>query len=226
MRRAGPILIVLIGVVALLICFFPGLTLPDATSATGSRVVETKLGLDLSGGLRVEYLAQPVEGKTPTAADMAIIKDIVERRVNQTGVSEPVVVDPGLRPDRRRAAGRHRPGFRPPAGRPDRPPRLRPARPDDRAGRPDPRPEAVPAALQRRPGPVGVDRPGPVRRPDGRLRAQGRRRQAVRRLHRPRTSATTSRSPSTGRSSRRRSSRTRSPTGRSRSRPAASAASR
>jgi preprotein translocase subunit SecD len=95
MRRAGPILIVLIGVVALLICFLPGLTLPDSTSATGSRVVETKLGLDLSGGLRVEYQAQPVEGKTPTAADMAILKDIVERRVNQTGVSEPVVVTQG-----------------------------------------------------------------------------------------------------------------------------------
>ncbi len=73
MRRAGPILIVLIGVVALLICFFPAITLPDATSPNGSRVVETKLGLDLSGGLRVEYQAQPVEGKNPTAADMAII---------------------------------------------------------------------------------------------------------------------------------------------------------
>ncbi len=95
MRRAGPILIVLIGVVALLICFFPNLTLPDASSATGSRTVETKLGLDLSGGLRVEYQAQPVDGKAPSAADMAIIKDIVERRVNQTGVSEPVVVTQG-----------------------------------------------------------------------------------------------------------------------------------
>ena len=86
MRRAGPILILLIGVLALLICFFPGLTLPDSTSATGSRVVETKLGLDLSGGLRVEYQAQPVEGKTPSPADMAIIKDIVERRAPPSAV--------------------------------------------------------------------------------------------------------------------------------------------
>ncbi len=95
MRKSGPILIVLIGVLALIINFFPNLTLPDSTSPTGSRPIETKLGLDLSGGLRVEYQAQKVEGKSPTAADMAIIKDIIERRVNTTGVSEPVVVTQG-----------------------------------------------------------------------------------------------------------------------------------
>ena len=95
MRKAGPILIVLIGVLALIINFFPNLTLPDSSSPTGSRPIETKLGLDLSGGLRVEYQAQKVDGKSPTAADMAIIKDIIERRVNTTGVSEPVVVTQG-----------------------------------------------------------------------------------------------------------------------------------
>ena len=95
MRKAGPILIVLIGVLALIINFFPNLTAPDSTSPTGSRPIETKLGLDLSGGLRVEYQAQKVDGKSPTAADMAIIKDIIERRVNTTGVSEPVVVTQG-----------------------------------------------------------------------------------------------------------------------------------
>jgi preprotein translocase subunit SecD len=96
MRKAGPILILLIGVLALLIVFFPGLRLPDSSNADGSwRLVETKLGLDLSGGLRVEYQAVPVEGKTPSAGDMGIIKDIVERRVNTTGVSEPVVTTQG-----------------------------------------------------------------------------------------------------------------------------------
>ncbi len=95
MRRAGPILIVLIGVAALIVNFFPGLKVPDSTSATGSRPIETKLGLDLSGGLRVEYQAQPVEGKSPSPADMAIIKEIIERRVNGTGVSEPVVTTQG-----------------------------------------------------------------------------------------------------------------------------------
>ena len=95
MRKAGPILIAVIGVLALIICFVPGLTLPDANSATGSRPIETKLGLDLQGGLRVEYQALPVDGVEPTPADMAILKDIIERRVNATGVSEPVVVVQG-----------------------------------------------------------------------------------------------------------------------------------
>jgi preprotein translocase subunit SecD len=95
MRKAGPILIVLIGVIALIINFFPNLTVPDSASPSGSRPIETKLGLDLSGGLRVEYQAQTVNGTSPTGADMAIIKDIIERRVNTTGVSEPVVVTQG-----------------------------------------------------------------------------------------------------------------------------------
>ena len=96
MRKAGPILILLIGIFALLIDFFPNLQLPDPQSADGTwRTVVTKLGLDLEGGLRVEYQALPVEGKSPTAGDMGVIKDIVERRVNTTGVSEPVVTTQG-----------------------------------------------------------------------------------------------------------------------------------
>jgi preprotein translocase subunit SecD len=96
MRKAGPILILLIGILALAIDFLPGLHLPDTQSADGTwRAVETKLGLDLEGGLRVEYQALPVEGKVPSAEDMAVIKDIVERRVNTTGVSEPVVTTQG-----------------------------------------------------------------------------------------------------------------------------------
>ncbi|MEA2619668.1 MAG: preprotein translocase subunit SecD, partial [Chloroflexota bacterium] len=96
MRKAGPILILLIGILALVIDFVPGLTLPDTASADGSwRVVTTKLGLDLSGGLRVEYQAVAVDGKSPSAGDMSVIKDIVERRVNTTGVSEPVVTTQG-----------------------------------------------------------------------------------------------------------------------------------
>jgi preprotein translocase subunit SecD len=96
MRKAGPILILVIGIFALIIDFMPGLQLPDSQSAEGVwRTVETKLGLDLEGGLRVEYQALPVEGKEPSPGDMAIIKDIVERRVNTTGVSEPVVTTQG-----------------------------------------------------------------------------------------------------------------------------------
>ncbi|MEJ7748459.1 MAG: protein translocase subunit SecD [Candidatus Limnocylindrales bacterium] len=96
MRRLGPALIVLIGVLALIICFFPGLRLPDSASADGQwRLVETKLGLDLEGGLRVEYQALAKDGVSPTAESMGVIKDIIERRVNQTGVSEPVVLVQG-----------------------------------------------------------------------------------------------------------------------------------
>ena len=96
MRRAGPVLIILIGVLALLIDFFPNLKLPDPASPDGSwRTVETKLGLDLEGGLRVEYQALPKDGVQPTQEALGVLKDIIERRVNTTGVSEPVVVVQG-----------------------------------------------------------------------------------------------------------------------------------
>ncbi len=93
MRRFAPILIVVVGLFALAIDFWPGLKLPTlGDPASGSKVLETKLGLDLQGGLRVEYQAIPANGKTPDAAAMATIRDIIERRVNSTGVSEPQVI--------------------------------------------------------------------------------------------------------------------------------------
>ena len=96
MRRAGPILIVVIGLLALAINFWPQLQIPDASSSDGTwRTVETRLGLDLQGGLRAEYQALPVGDKHPGPADMLILKDIIERRVNSTGVSEPVVTTQG-----------------------------------------------------------------------------------------------------------------------------------
>ncbi len=96
MRRFVPILIVVIGLLALAIDFWPGLKLPAlGDPSAGSRLVETKLGLDLQGGLRVEYQALPVGDKSPDAGAMATIRDIIERRVNSTGVSEPIVVVQG-----------------------------------------------------------------------------------------------------------------------------------
>jgi preprotein translocase subunit SecD len=96
MRRAGPVIILVIGALALLIDFFPNLRLPDSTTADGQwRPVVTKLGLDLEGGLRVEYQAIPKDGISPSPESMGVIKDIIERRVNSTGVSEPVVVVQG-----------------------------------------------------------------------------------------------------------------------------------
>jgi preprotein translocase subunit SecD len=95
MRKAGPILILVIGILALLVDFVPRLRLPDSASVDGSRLIETKLGLDLEGGLRVEYQVLPVDGKNPGPGDLSVIKDIVERRVNQTGVAEPIVLTSG-----------------------------------------------------------------------------------------------------------------------------------
>ena len=95
MRKTGPILILIIGIAALIIDFVPGLRLPDSASVDGSRTLETKLGLDLRGGLRVEYLAKQVGDKIPRPEDLEVIRDIIERRVNATGVSEPVITTQG-----------------------------------------------------------------------------------------------------------------------------------
>ena len=95
MRKAGPILIAVIGVLALLVDFWPNIYLPAASADQGPRRIETKLGLDLQGGLKVEYRVDPTNGQAPTLADLEIVKQIIERRVNATGVSEPVVVTSG-----------------------------------------------------------------------------------------------------------------------------------
>ena len=95
MRRAGPILILVIGVLALLVDFLPNLTLPALSGDAAPRKIETKLGLDLQGGLKVEYRVDPNGDKKPSLGDVEVVKGIIERRVNSTGVSEPVVVTSG-----------------------------------------------------------------------------------------------------------------------------------
>jgi protein-export membrane protein SecD len=95
MRKTGPILILVIGVLALIIDLVPGLRVPDSTAADGQRPIETKLGLDLQGGLRVEYQALQVEARIPRPEDLEILRQIIERRVNATGVSEPVITTQG-----------------------------------------------------------------------------------------------------------------------------------
>ncbi|MGZ8515137.1 MAG: protein translocase subunit SecD [Candidatus Limnocylindrales bacterium] len=92
MRRAGPILIVVIAILAIVVNF---VALPVPAAGGETRRLETKLGLDLQGGLRVEYRALPVGDKTADAAAMTTIRDIIERRVNSTGVAEPIVVVQG-----------------------------------------------------------------------------------------------------------------------------------
>jgi preprotein translocase subunit SecD len=100
MRRWLPLVILVIGVFALVIDFMPNLRLPVPGSQEGERrVIETKLGLDLEGGIRVEYQAQCIQDadieKCPGRGDLNVIRDIIERRVNASGVAEPVVVTQG-----------------------------------------------------------------------------------------------------------------------------------
>jgi preprotein translocase subunit SecD len=93
MRRAGPILIVVVGLLAL-VASFVAVPIPSAGNSE-SRTLETKLGLDLQGGLRIEYRVLPAEGKTPTQDDLGIMRQIVINRIDKSGVAEPQVVTQG-----------------------------------------------------------------------------------------------------------------------------------
>ena len=96
MRRTTPIIILVIGVLFLIVDFWPKLTLPNLGDPNGgSRTVETKLGLDLVGGLQVEYRLLPVGDRQPDAGALSTTKSIIENRVNSTGVAEPVVQTQG-----------------------------------------------------------------------------------------------------------------------------------
>jgi len=94
MRRAGPILILVIGLLALAVSFLP-LPLPPDSTTGESRVLETKLGLDLQGGLRLEYQVLPTAERAPTRDDLAVMQSIIRNRVDKSGVSEPQVVTQG-----------------------------------------------------------------------------------------------------------------------------------
>lgn len=94
MRRSGPILIVVIGLLAFVAAFFP-VVLPALGSGAQPRTLETKLGLDLRGGLRLEYQVLPIEGKFPTRDDLNVVRSIILNRVDASGVAEPQVVIQG-----------------------------------------------------------------------------------------------------------------------------------
>src|SRR5450759_93086 len=97
MRRETQIIIVVIGVLFLIVVFWPKLTLPNFGDPNGaSRAVEAKLGLDLVGGLRVIYSLQPVGDRQPDPGALSTTKSIIENRINTTGVAEPVVQTEGV----------------------------------------------------------------------------------------------------------------------------------
>ena len=91
MRRFLPALIVVVGLAAFAIDFLPlARPLSDPPSP-----IETRLGLDLQGGLRGEYRALPTETSPINAQTMADIREIIENRINQYGVAEPIVQTQG-----------------------------------------------------------------------------------------------------------------------------------
>lgn len=58
------------------------------------------LGLDLQGGVHLVYRVVPESGGTPSADDVDAIRTIIDRRVNEFGVSEATVQTLGDPPDR------------------------------------------------------------------------------------------------------------------------------
>jgi len=91
MRRFLPALIVVIGLAAIAIDFLPlGRPLSDPPTQ-----IDTRLGLDLQGGLRGEYRAVPTDASPINRDSLANIRTIIENRINKYGVSEPIVQTQG-----------------------------------------------------------------------------------------------------------------------------------
>ena len=99
MRRFLPVLIVAVGLAALALDFAP-LARPFSDEPCSPPTltegcIDTRLGLDLQGGLRGEYRALPSEGQPVSTEGLATIRTIIENRINRYGVSEPIVQTQG-----------------------------------------------------------------------------------------------------------------------------------
>ncbi|MGC8635011.1 MAG: protein translocase subunit SecD [Candidatus Limnocylindrales bacterium] len=94
MRRITPILIVVVGLLALAVDFSFALAPGFVNPITGNKI-ETRLGLDLQGGVEVDYLVLPANGRTPDSAALNTIVGIIDQRVNATGTTEPVIETKG-----------------------------------------------------------------------------------------------------------------------------------
>ena len=102
MRRLLPLLILLLGALALYIDFWPGesglgsgsqfFLLSNINSGT-TQQLQTKLGLDLEGGFEITYQAVDGNGHaaSPSGDQLNVIRSIMEQRVNALAVSEPIV---------------------------------------------------------------------------------------------------------------------------------------
>lgn len=94
MRNRPWIAFALIMVVALLATWIvlPGQNLNLFNVKTRT---ETKLGLDLKGGLHAVLQARPAPGQTVDSDVLSGLRDTIERRVNALGVSEPIISTQG-----------------------------------------------------------------------------------------------------------------------------------
>jgi preprotein translocase subunit SecD len=91
MQRVVPILVLALFIVALVVAIFPVPRVWEGDDAT----IETKLGLDLVGGLRGEYQVVATDDQDVTTEILEQTRTIIENRVNATGVAEPIVVTQG-----------------------------------------------------------------------------------------------------------------------------------
>jgi preprotein translocase subunit SecD len=91
MHRVLPIIVIALFLLALVVAVLP---LPRPAGDEGD-VLETRLGLDLIGGLRGEYQVVATDAQAVTAEILEQTRTIIENRVNATGVAEPIVVTQG-----------------------------------------------------------------------------------------------------------------------------------
>ncbi len=96
-RNARALIVVLVLVVASgLFLGFQRVEIGTFTRGDDTTLLGLSLGLDLQGGSHLVYEAEPIsedggEPQPPTAEDMESLKLIIERRVNSSGLGEPIV---------------------------------------------------------------------------------------------------------------------------------------
>ncbi|MBA3307914.1 MAG: protein translocase subunit SecD [Chloroflexi bacterium] len=91
MRRILPFLIVAVGLLALAVAVLP----INRPFTDPPRAMDTRLGLDLRGGLRGEYQVIATDDQQVTPEILETTRSIIEQRVNATGLSEPIVQTQG-----------------------------------------------------------------------------------------------------------------------------------
>ncbi|MDA1279329.1 MAG: hypothetical protein O3B95_04725, partial [Chloroflexi bacterium] len=102
-RFRGLVLIALLVVLSVVVLAISEIRIFGFTRG-GDSVLGLTLGLDLEGGTHLVYKVVPEDGRDPTQEDMEGVRDTIDRRVNEFGVSEASVQllggGPGVVPDR------------------------------------------------------------------------------------------------------------------------------